>query len=207
MVAATYRPPTTPYQVVLRFTTGSEPTTDLSPDYDRYYAWLASEYIANGLADLARTGRFAEAVANRLAQQELDVPPQAIQAAISTDNAQSVLVAYITWSDPAELAMLAQAFSDEIILAGPTYYPQMDGVGTVAQLADTPAPVALPPSLRAQLVGPGLRLLLAAATGVGLMLAAHFVDPWVRDDTALTSLEIPIAGTIPRRHRSSAPRD
>lgn len=200
-LVASYRPAATTYQVVLRFTTGGEPADTLSPDYDRYYAWLASEYIANGLADLARTGHVAEAVSQRLSAQQIDISPQAIQAALSTDNAQSIFIVYLTWPDPEVLPHLAQAFKEEILSAGPTYYPQMNHIGAVAQLADTPTPMALPPSLRAQLLGPGLRLMAASAAGLGLMLLAHFVDPWIRDDQALTALGIPVAGTIPRRRR------
>ena len=66
-VTATYTPPGPVYQVVMRFAAGTEPA-GLSGDYDRYYPWLTSEYIANGLADVAETGVFAHAVASRLAE-------------------------------------------------------------------------------------------------------------------------------------------
>ena len=36
--------------VAMRFAAGTEPA-GLSEDYDRYYPWATSEYIANGLAD------------------------------------------------------------------------------------------------------------------------------------------------------------
>ncbi|MBN1248011.1 MAG: hypothetical protein JXC32_10165, partial [Anaerolineae bacterium] len=45
-VLVTYRAPTPLYQVILRFTAGGTPAAALSPDYDRYYAWLSSEYVA-----------------------------------------------------------------------------------------------------------------------------------------------------------------
>ena len=66
-VVATYAPPVTSYGVVIRFSAGTEPA-GLSVDYDRYYPWLTSEYIANGLADVAETGVFAQAVAARLGE-------------------------------------------------------------------------------------------------------------------------------------------
>jgi len=61
-VAVTYVPPGPVYQVVMRFAAGTRPAS-LSEDYDRYYPWLTSEYVANGLADVAETGAFAQAVA------------------------------------------------------------------------------------------------------------------------------------------------
>ena len=62
VMGATYRRPPTSYQVVLRCAAGTT-CAGLSVDYDRYYPWLTSEYIANGLADVAETGVFAQAVA------------------------------------------------------------------------------------------------------------------------------------------------
>ncbi len=197
-VALTYRAPATSYKVVLRFTTGGEPATPLSADYDRYYAWLASEYIANGLADLARTSVFARDVSDRLAAEGLDVPPQAIQGSLVTDNAQSILVVDLTWSDADQAVAIATAVGDELLAAGPSFYPQMDGIGEVAKLADPPAPVPQAPSLRTQLLGPAIRVLLAAFIGAGLILAAHVLDPAIRESRDLQILEVPVVGVVPR---------
>ncbi len=193
-----YRPPPTSYQVVLRFAAGSEPG-GLSKDYDRYYNWLASEYVANGLADIARTGAFAEAVARRLQAEGVDVTPAALQAAIVSDNAQSILVVYVTWPDPQVLRRIAEAVAAELREGGGGYFPQMEGVGEVARLLDTPSPVPLPPSLRAQLAGPLLRLLLALAVGVGAALLVHTLDPFVREASEVEALGIPVIIEVPRR--------
>ena len=67
-LGVTYHPPATTYQVVMSFTAGETPA-GLSVDYGRYYIWLSSEYVANGLADVARTEKFAEAVAERVVSQ------------------------------------------------------------------------------------------------------------------------------------------
>ncbi|MGC9349693.1 MAG: YveK family protein [Anaerolineae bacterium] len=201
LLGLTYQPPTPVYQIVMRFTTGSLPAATLSPDYDRYYAWLTSEYIANGLADLAMTGEFAEAVAHRLAEEGITAEPGAIQGAVVTDNAQSVLVVYLTWPHEAEMIAIANAIVEELTVNGPGYYPQMTGVGVVAQPVDPPAPIALQPSLRARLLGPGVRLLLAAAVGVGLMLLAHYLDPWVREPSEVEAMDVPVVGFVPRERR------
>jgi capsular polysaccharide biosynthesis protein len=200
-IILTFAPPAPTYQVVLRFTTGSEPVAARSPDYDRYYAWLASEYIANGLADLAVTSRFSERVAAVLADQGLNVPSNALQGAIVTDNAQSVLVVYLTWPDPHQAVTIAATIGQELLDAGPIYYPQMADPGSVARMADTPVAVPLPASLRAQLLAPLLRLAIAAAAGGGLVLLAHYIDPWVRGQEDLSALGLDVLGTIPRRTR------
>jgi len=196
-LALTYQTPTTSYQVILRFTTGSEPSPELSPDHDRYYAWLASEYIANGLADLATTSGFSQAVAERLADQQITLPPQAIQGALVTDNAQSVLVVYLTWPDPQQAIAIAEAVGTELLESGPGYYPQMDNVGSVARLADIPIAIPLPPSLRAQILGPAIRLTIAAAAGIGLICLAHYLDPRVREAGDLQATGLRVLGSIP----------
>jgi hypothetical protein len=188
--------------VVIRFTAGSPPASELSPDYDRYYAWLTSEYIANGLADLARTGAFALAVSERLANAGHTVPAGAIQGAIASDNAQSVLTVYVTWSGPADQAVaIAEALSAELLESGPEYYPQMPADVQLARQSDPIVAIAIPPSLQAQLLQPAIRLLIAAAVGAGLMALAHAFDPRLHGSEDLSPLGIDVVGTLPRAPR------
>ncbi len=194
----TYQRPGTPYQAVMRFAAGSEPADVLSPDYDRYYAWLSSEYIANALADIAVTGTFAENVAARLAAQGLAIDPRAIQGAIASDNVQSVFVVYVTWSTAEQLPHIADAVSAELTANGAAYFPQLRATGSVARRVDSPQTTALPPSLRAQLLGPGLRIALALAVGIGLVALAHYFDPMVRERAELEGLGIRVLSTIPK---------
>jgi hypothetical protein len=201
----TYRSPAPAYQVVLRFTTGGMPAASLSPDYDRYYAWLSSEYVANGLADLAMTGTFADKVAQRLAQDGLAVSASAIHGAIVTDNAQSILVVYLTWPDANQASVIAGVIGETLVALGPSYYPQMDGLGAVAQLADPPAPVAVAPGLRTQLLGPAVRILVGASFGAALIYAASVLDPTVREPNDLAEAGMRVVGELPT-YRTDRPR-
>ena len=196
-VGLTYHPPATNYQVVMRFATGTAPA-GLSQEYDRYYPWLTSEYIANGLADIAVTGAFAEAITARLAEQGIVVAPAAVQGAIISDNAQSVFVIYLTWPDPAQIVDVAEAITTELTENGAAYFPQLAALGNVARRLDSPTPVPLTPGLRAQLLGPGLRLLLAVAAGVGLAFLAHTLDPTVQEKADVEALGIRVLTSIPR---------
>ncbi|MFN2284021.1 MAG: hypothetical protein ACK2UQ_06340 [Anaerolineae bacterium] len=195
----TYQRPGTPYQAVMRFAAGSEPADELSPDYDRYYAWLSSEYIANALADIAVTGTFAENVAARLNDDGLMADPRAIQGSIVSDNAQSVFVIYFTWPDPEQLPYIADAISAELTEDGAAYFPQLRATGSVARRVDTPSATAQPPSLSAQLLGPGLRILLALAVGIGLVALAHYFDPMVRERAELEGLGVHVLSSIPKQ--------
>ncbi len=205
-LGVTYRPPATTYQVVMSFTAGETPA-GLSVDYGRYYIWLSSEYVANGLADVARTEKFAEAVAERVVSQGLHVTPTAIQGALVSDNAQSMLVIYLTWPDPAQLAVLADAVSAEITQNGASYYPQLADLATTAQCVTRTSPNPIAPPLKVQLLGPAMRLLLALGIGLGSAFLTHYLDPVVRTAEDLESLAVPLLTSIPRKKSRSIRRD
>jgi capsular polysaccharide biosynthesis protein len=194
----TYQPPPTQYQVVLRFAAGTEPA-GLSEDYDRYYPWLTSEYIANGLADVAETGVFAQAVAARLAEGGLRVESAAVQSAIVTDNAQSILVIYLTWPAADQAPMVAQAVTDELTTNSAAYFPQLQGLAPAVRLLDDPAPAPLLPGLRTQLLGPAVRVGLALTVGIALALVWHYLDPTVRAIEELEAVGLTVVGRIPRK--------
>ncbi|MBN1815450.1 MAG: hypothetical protein JXA14_26695 [Anaerolineae bacterium] len=197
-VAVSYSPPGPVYQVVMRYAAGTSPA-GLSQDYDRYYPWLTSEYVANGLADVAVTGTFAQAVSSRLAETGHEIPAGAIQPAIITDNAQSILVVYLTWPDAEQIVAVADAITAELTGNGAAYFPQLGGIEPGVRLLDAPTPISLPPGLRAQLMGPAIKISLALIVGVALALLWHYLDPTVREATELEDLGLSVLVKIPRK--------
>ena len=193
--AAAYAPPSPLYQVVMRFAAGTKPT-GLSEDYDRYYPWLTSEYVANGLADVAETGLFAQAIATRLDEPNLAA---SIRPAIVTDNAQSILIVYLTWPDAEQIVAVAEAITAELTENGAAYFPQLADVEPAVRLLDAPAPVLLTPGLRTQLMGPAVKIGLAFVVGVTLALLWHYLDPTVRESAELEMLGLGVLAEIPRR--------
>mgnify|MGYP000048520738 CR=1 FL=1 len=200
-VGLTWQRPPISYQVIMRFMAGGEPPTELSVDYDRYHTWLSSEYIARGLANVIETGTFANAVAQRLADKNLEIAAPSIQGAIVSDYAESVMVVYLVWPDAEQIVAVAEALSEEVTQNSAAYLPQMSGIGVVARRVDDPVPAAMPPSLRAQLVGPSIRLILASAVGLGLVFIAHYLDPMTREQAEVEALGIPVLNSIPKQHR------
>ena len=190
--AVAYTPPTPVYRVVMRYAAGSAPA-GLSQDYDRYYPWLTSEYVANGLADVAVTGAFAQAVAARLGEPNL---ADSIRLNIVSDNAQSILVIYLTWSDAEQAVVVADAISAELTGNGAAYFPQLEGVGPAVRLLDTPVPVPLAPGLRTELMGPAVKVGLAFAVGVALAFLWHYLDPTVREAAELEEMGVDVLGEI-----------
>jgi capsular polysaccharide biosynthesis protein len=199
-VIATYTSPGPVYQVVMRFAAGTEPA-GLSEEYDRYYPWLTSEYIANGLADIAMTESFALAVASQLAESGRNIPHDAIQRGIVTDNAQSILVVYVVWTDMEQIVAIAEAITTELTENGAAYFPQLESIEPAVRRLDTPTPVPLPPGLRAQLMGPAIKIGLAAVAGVALALLWHYLDPTVREAGELEGLGITVLAEIPHNNK------
>ena len=197
-VAVTYTSPAPLYQVVVRYAAGTGPALT-SDDYDRYYPWLTSEYVANGLADVALTGAFAEAVASRLQESDLDVQPAAVQRSIISDNAQSILVVYLTWPDRAQSTVLADAVSAELSTNSAAYFPQIAGVEPAVRALDSPSPVPVAAGLGTQLTGPAVKIVLGLVVGIALSLLWHYLDPTVRDAAELEDLDLTVLGEIPRR--------
>jgi len=194
--AATYRPPAPVYQVAMRFTAGTKPA-GLSEDYDRYYAWATSEYIANGLADAAKGEVFARAVASRL--EEAGLQSGDIQPRIVTDSDQSILVVYLTWPDAEQSVVVADAIAAELSENGAAYFPQLEGVEPAVRPLDAPSPVPLAPGLRTQLMGPAVKIGLALVVGVSLALLWHYLDPTVREAGELEEMGLAVLAEIPRK--------
>ena len=126
------------------------------------------------------------------------ISPAAIRGAIGSDNTQSTLYIYVTWHNQEQAVALAEAISEALIATGPVFYPQMSELGPVARLIDTPIAYPLPPTLRAQITGPAIRLFLAVGIGFSLILVAYLLDPSIREPEDLIAINIPYIGSIPR---------
>ncbi|HKZ83188.1 MAG TPA: hypothetical protein VJ793_05975 [Anaerolineae bacterium] len=195
----TYDPPQPTFAATMRFAVGYTPDPSSQSLYDRFYpAWLASEYIAGGLSDWARTGNFAEAVSEDLAARDVDVPPAAAAASIVSDHTRSIVALYFNGNDPALLQSLAESAARVLQTRNATVFPQNGARGASVTPLDNPAVGAAPPSLRARLELP-IRVGLAMAAGLVLALLAHYLDPMIRDRSDVEALGLSIVGEIPKR--------
>lgn len=195
----TYDPPQPTFAATMRFAVGYTPDPNSQSLYDRFYpAWLASEYIAGGLSDWARTGNFAQAVSEDLAVRGDDVPPAAVAASIASDHTRSIVVLYFNGGDPALLQSVAESAARVLQTRNATVFPQNGPHGASVTSLDNPAVGAAPPSLRARLELP-IRIGLAIAAGLALALLAHYLDPMIRDRSDVEALGLSIVGEIPKR--------
>lgn len=201
LTVVTYSPPPPVYNAGVRFITGQTPGEEAELfDEQRYYNWLTSEYIVNGLADWVRGGRFAELVSAELAAAGESIPPWEIQAGIAADNARSMLTISYTGSSTPRVAAIINGVIAVLTEQNYAGLPQLDGQNAELIQLDVPSVNQVPNGLMDQLELP-LRLALALAAGLGLAFLVEYLDPAVRERRDIERIDLDILGEIPPEKR------
>lgn len=196
--AITYQPPPPPgFNVGVNFIVGQSPTpgADLA-DQERYYGWLGSEYIVNGLTDWAVSGKFKTAVSNQLATEGIEVPPGSFS--VAADNVRSKLQLSIQHGDAETLAKIMNAAITVLTEQNTEALPQLGDDTAVLVLLDEPIVTPLPRSLSSLLNIP-LRAAISVAAGLGLALLAEYLDPTIRSRKEAEGMGFAILGEIPKK--------
>lgn len=198
---ATYHPPSAAYNVGINYSAGQPPATDSGANYedDRYYPWLTSEYIVNGLADWVKSGSFAAAVSQELAERGIAVSAGAIRGSIASENVRSVLLLSMTYGDPQVLEEMIESATVVLQTRNAEAFPFLGEPAVVVPL-DEAVINQIPPGLRAALDLP-LRLVLAVAAGVCLAFLVDYLDPTVRTRRELEAMNLDVLVEIPARRR------
>jgi capsular polysaccharide biosynthesis protein len=174
---------------------GYAPEQQTTSLYDRRYpAWLTSEYIAGGLSDWAKTGDYAQAVANVAGG---DITAGEVAGSLVSDHLRSIVVLYLNGADPDRLTAIGSAAIKVLQVRNNVVFPQ-NGAGATVTALDGVVVAPAPPSLRNRLDIP-IRLGLALALGVVLACLAWYFDPRIRDRADAEAVGLNIIGEIPRK--------
>lgn len=193
----TYRPTAYTGAGGVRFLVAQAPGSDAATQQEeRYYNWLASEYIVNGLTDWVNGRHFAAAVSAELAQNGRDIPAGAIQPV--ADNARSMLTLSLTANDGEALAAIMDAAIAVLTEQNGSALPQLGGERAQIQQLDPAIVNQVPPGLRAQLDLP-LRVVLALGAGIGLALLVEYLDPTIRSRKEVAAMDVQVLGEIPKK--------
>ncbi len=200
-VSLLFREPTAPvYQAGLRFIIGvpPEPLRGDYYTYDKYYTWLASEYLADDFSEVVKSGAFAANVTNHLKEggASIQIPAGAIKGATVAEKQHRILSMSITWGNPAELEQIAQAAAETLQEDGSKYFSQLGEEKALVHLIDSPVVTQIPPNLRQRLDFP-IRLVLALIAGLFLAFLIDYLDDSVREARELEKLGLTVLGTIP----------
>lgn len=196
----TYNLPGSFYSVGVRFIVGQEPTdAAATEDEERYYNWLTSEYIVNGLTDWIRGERFAAAVSAQLAQEGVDVPAGEIRGSLAADNTRSMMTVILnSGRDQATVEQMINAVITILTTQNADALPQLGDEPAVLVQLDTPIVNQIAPGLRSQLDLP-LRVALALGAGIGLAFLVEYLDPTVRGRDELERSGWVVLGEIPKK--------
>ncbi len=195
----TYKPAPQAYNTGVRFIVSQAPSEGAAVrDEDRYYNWLTSEYIVNGLTDWVRGVEFAQAVSDHLATQGVDIPAGVIQGGLAPDNARSMLTISLTANDAAALEAMMSGVIAVLTEQNAGALPQLGGEAAVLTQLDQPIINPISAGIRSQLDLP-IRILLALFVGLGLALLVEYLDPTIRDRETVQDLGLSILGEIPRK--------
>jgi capsular polysaccharide biosynthesis protein len=195
---AMVRPPVT-YTVTLRFTASQVPQPDKTQSFQdqSYIPWLASEYIVNNLAVWMRTESFAHAISNRLQEQGTPVDVGAVQGAIQTDSARSIMTLEVKYPDPDMVRQIALSAIEVLREQNQVYFPQLGSQRAEVGTLDAVNVVQVAPPLTTRLGGL-FRVLIGLIIGLALAFLAEYLDPAIRDRRDLELLGLPVLGEIPR---------
>jgi len=189
------RPPL--YQATMRFTVGVRPEPKGQEyAYDRYYTWLASEYLIDDLSEVVKSAAFARAVSEELADKGITVPAGVIQGSTMTGKLHRILTVSITWGDAEELADIASAAAHVLAERNADFLVPLGGERAAVCLIDPPVVAPARRSLRERLDLP-LRLFLALLAGGALAFLLDYLDDTVRDREELEAMGFEVLAEIP----------
>jgi capsular polysaccharide biosynthesis protein len=193
-------PPT--YSTTMRFTVGVRPQeVDNQFGYDSYYAWLASEYLADDMTEIVRSQAFAADVNRQLADMgsPVRIPPNLISGVTVAEKQHRILRLNVSWGDPEELITIGQAIVATMEEDSAQYLTQLGTPGGLITVIDQPTPPALnPPSLTQRLDLP-VRLGLALVAGIALAFLLDYLDDSVRNRSELEALDVPVLAEVPKK--------
>ena len=196
-------PKPTTYQAAMRFAVGvvPEPGAGEYYTYDRYYTWLASEYLVDDLAEVLKSGLFASAVSAELAAQGIQVPTGAISGSTQAGKLHRILAVNIAWGQEGELREIANAVVRVLQARSAEFLAQLGTENAEVRLIDPPVVFPVGASLQDRLDLP-IRLLLAALAGVALAFVWDYLDDSVRSVAEAEALGLRVLGSIPASGRA-----
>jgi capsular polysaccharide biosynthesis protein len=186
------------YVASMRFMMGLEPEAKTGDyyTYDKYYTWLTTEYLVDDVSELVRSGAFAQAVSQQLANLGVTVPAGAIHGSTQAGTLHRILTVNIAWGDAGELAQIANAVVAVLPSEVANHFAQVGTSGVYASLIDPPGIGAVGASLREKMDIP-IRLLLALVAGIALAFVLDYLDESVRNRGELENVGVTVLAEIP----------
>ena len=167
----------------------------IEDEENRYYQWLTSEYVVNGLADWVNSIRFAELVSEQAAAEGVAIDPLAIFGNISSDAIRSRLTMTVNYGDRDDLAVIMDQAIAAVVTQNGLGVPHLNGETAVVMLLDEPIINEIAPSITGQLDLP-VRIVIALFIGVLVGVLMEYFDPYIRSSAELEEAGLDVWGEI-----------
>ncbi len=209
---ATFRPVFRLYRTEMRFSVGTQPLdSTLLKEEEKYYLWVASEYVVAGVSDFINAGDFTAQISDNLIRDgydDLDI--EAVDEYVSAGFERSRLIVAVTHPEEQMVDVIAFAVADALLSLDSVELSEVDGPAPVdiqiPQLERSPAFVY---PIDSELIVTEIDLTqdvlsavyprLGTALVIGLLgvLGAEFFDPTIRTRGSAENLALPILAEIP----------
>jgi capsular polysaccharide biosynthesis protein len=185
------------YEASMRVAVGVRPEEKRGDfyQYDKYYSFLASEYLADDFGEVVKSQAFLEDVRKELGDPTIPLGSIFSERGIKkTHRLLSITVSYPT----AEGARrVAEAVLRVMEKKGNQYLAQLGSDQAVVRVVDPPQVYPAGRGPRA-LLDLGIRIGLGLLVGLGLALFLEYLDTSVRDTGEIERmLGVPVLGEIP----------
>ena len=207
-----WRPVARLFRTEMRFIVGTQPLdSTLETEEEKYYLWIASEYVVASVSDYANGGDFVQMVSDILiAQGYEDLDFDATDEYLSTGFERSRLVVAVTHPDEEMVEPIAYAAAEALLAMQTVEISEQDSSSAVQlpipQLERSPAylypidrdlivnEIDLTGDIRRE-----LRRIITNAIVVGLVavVVLELIDPTIRTRASAEKLKLPIMGEIP----------
>jgi len=168
----------------------------IAGEENRYYQWLTSEYVVNGLADWVNSVRFAERISAKLAEEGIVVDPLVLFGGINADAIRSRLTLTINYGDREQLEAIMGTAIEIIETENGAGIPHLeDGETAEVLLLDQPIINEIAPSITGQLDLP-VRIIVAIFVGALVGMLVEYFDPYVRTTAELKEAGLDVWGEL-----------
>ncbi len=185
------------YEAIIRVTIGVQPEERRENiyQYDRYYSFLASEYLADDFGEVVKSQAFLQDV-----QQELgdySIPLGSIFGDRGTKKTHRLLTLTISGRGEDQTRRIADAVVKVMETKGNQYLAQLGSDRAVVRVIDPPEVYPAARGSKA-LMDLGLRTGLGLLAGLALVLLLEYLDGSVRDRRQVEgALGLVVLGELP----------
>jgi capsular polysaccharide biosynthesis protein len=160
-----------------------------------YYAWLASEYLADDLSEVIRSDAFATDVATYLNEE---VSKATFKDVVRPRKTHRVLEVTVQAGNVDSAQRIAAAVADVLRAKGPSYLAELRQGGAQIVSIDTPIGRAAT-TTPSQLMDIGLRVAFGLLFGLFVAFLVDYLDTRFRTVREVESvLGVPVLAEIPR---------